>query len=172
MSTLSAFNFKQWIDEHRHLLKPPVGNQQIWEDADMMVTIIGGPNERTDYHDDPMEEFFYQIEGDMVLRIMEDGKPKDVPIKEGEILLLPPHVRHSPQRPAATIGLVIEPKRPQGDLDAFEWYCLECNALIYREEFQLGSIVRDIPPVFQKFYATSVADRTCKECGAVHPGKG
>ena len=87
---LSAFNFMKWIDEHEHLLKPPVGNQQIWEDADMMVTVVGGPNKRTDYHDDPVEEFFYQLQGDMVLKLLDTtGDFYDVPIREGDIFLLP-----------------------------------------------------------------------------------
>lgn len=98
---LSAFSFSKWIDEHAHLLKPPVGNQQIWEDADLMVTVVGGPNKRTDYHDDPVEEFFYQLKGDMLLKLHDTstGEFYDVPIREGDIFLLPPHMRHSPQRP-------------------------------------------------------------------------
>ena len=69
MSRLAAFNFQKWIDEHKHLLKPPVGNQLVFKDADLMVTDVGGPNKRTDYHDDPVEEFFYQLKGDMVLKL-------------------------------------------------------------------------------------------------------
>ena len=112
---LRACNFQGWIDEHRDLLKPPVGNRQIWEDADLMVTVVGGPNQRTDFHDDPVEEFFYQLEGDMVLKVIDGGAHYDVAIREGEIFLLPPHVRHSPQRPQpGSIGLVVEPKRPAG----------------------------------------------------------
>ncbi len=99
MTRLAAFNFQAWIDEHRHLLKPPVGNKQIWEDADMMAFVVGGPNRRTDYHDDPVEEFFYQLEGDMVLKVFDQGEFYDVVIREGEVFLLPAHVRHSPQRP-------------------------------------------------------------------------
>ena len=99
MTKLSAFNFQDWIDTHRHLLKPPVGNKQIWEDADMMAFVVGGPNQRTDYHDDPVEEFFYQLEGDMVLKIHDDGDFYDVVIREGDVFFLPKHVRHSPQRP-------------------------------------------------------------------------
>jgi len=72
MSELRAFNFKQWIDEHRDLLKPPVGNVVVWKDTDFIVMVIGGPNARTDYHDDPYEEFFYQLEGNMTLRIMDN----------------------------------------------------------------------------------------------------
>ncbi|GAA4886599.1 3-hydroxyanthranilate 3,4-dioxygenase [Ferrimonas pelagia] len=171
MSKLAAFNFKAWIDEHRHLLKPPVGNQQIWTDTDMMVTVVGGPNQRTDFHDDPVEEFFYQLEGDMVLKVIEAGEIRDVPIREGEIFFLPKHVRHSPQRPMpGSIGLVIEPKRQLGELDGFEWYCFECGARVHRVEVQLKSIVDDLPPLYQAFYADEQA-RTCPGCGALHPGK-
>ena len=171
MGRLKAFNFKAWIDEHRHLLKPPVGNQQIWEDADLMVTVVGGPNKRTDYHDDPVEEFFYQLEGDMVLKIFDGEEFYDVPIREGEIFLLPPHVRHSPQRPQpGSVGLVIEPKRQEGELDAIEWYCFECGACVHRAEKQLESIVRDLPPIYEAFYASEEA-RTCPRCNAIHPGK-
>jgi 3-hydroxyanthranilate 3,4-dioxygenase len=169
MSYTSPLNFKQWIEDNRHLLKPPVGNQQIWADTDFMVTVVGGPNERLDYHDDPTEEFFYQIEGDMVLRIMDAGGPSDMPIREGEIFLLPPHVRHSPQRPANTVGLVIERQRPAGEVDGFEWFCQECNALVHREEVLLTSIVDDLPPLFARFQADEEA-RHCDECGALHPG--
>ncbi len=101
MTRLSAFNFQRWIDDHKHLLKPPVGNQMVFKDAGLMVTVVGGPNKRTDYHDDPVEEFFYQLKGDMVLKIhdTQTGDFYDVPIREGDIFLLPAHLRHSPQRP-------------------------------------------------------------------------
>jgi len=171
MSKLAAFNFQRWIEEHKHLLKPPVGNVQIWEDTDMMVTVVGGPNQRTDFHDDPVEEFFYQLKGDMVLKIIEGGECRDLFIREGDIFFLPPHVRHSPQRPmAGSIGLVIEPKRPAGEKDAFEWYCFGCGALVHRSEVVLQSIVRDLPPVYQAFYQDTQA-RTCPDCGELHPGK-
>lgn len=171
MAALSAFNFQKWIDEHRHLLKPPVGNTQIWQNTDLIVTVVGGPNRRTDYHDDPLEEFFYQLKGNMVLRIMEDGRPRDMAINEGDIFLLPPHIRHSPQRPEpGSIGLVIERTRPEGMRDGFEWYCPVCHALVYRVEVQLRSIVDDLPPLFDRFY-DSVALRTCKSCDHVHSGK-
>ena len=172
MTRLSSFNLDAWIDEHRDLLKPPVGNVQIWEDADFIITIVGGPNFRTDYHDDPREEFFYQFRGDANLMIMdpEDG-PYDLPLKEGAIFLLPPHVRHSPQREPDSLGFVIEQRRLEGEKDGFEWFCLECRALVHRAEVQLVSIVRDLPPLFEAFYASEEA-RTCPNCGALHPGKG
>ena len=170
MTGLAAFNLKHWIDDHAELLKPPVGNAQIWQGTDFMVTVVGGPNVRTDYHDDPLEEFFYQLKGDMVLRIIEDGKPRDVPIREGDVLLLPPHVRHSPQRPADTIGLVIEYTRPKGSPDAFEWYCEKCDTLVHRREVQLQSLVDDLPPVFEEYYGDESL-RSCRACGHVNPGR-
>jgi len=171
LGRLRAFNFQRWIDDNRHLLKPPVGNQMIWQDSALMVTVVGGPNERCDFHDDPVEEFFYQLKGDMVLKVVDNGQHYDIPIREGEIFLLPAHVRHSPQRPQeGSIGLVVEPARPPGALDAFEWYCFECRGMVKRVEISLRSIVDDLPPVYQAFYADEAA-RTCPHCGAIHPGK-
>ncbi|HTN27564.1 MAG TPA: 3-hydroxyanthranilate 3,4-dioxygenase [Burkholderiales bacterium] len=167
--TLAAFNFSDWIDRHAHLLKPPVGNQLVFEKAgDLIVQVIGGPNARTDYHDDPYEEFFYQLRGNIVLRVLEEGRARDVPIREGDILLLPAHLRHSPQRPAGSIGLVVEKMRPAGMLDGFEWYCPRCAALVHRVEVNVKNIVTDLPPLFETFYSGS---RECPKCGQIHPGK-
>jgi 3-hydroxyanthranilate 3,4-dioxygenase len=169
---MHAINLQRWIEEHRDLLKPPVGNAQIWRDADFIVTVVGGPNQRTDYHDDPYEEFFYQLKGNMRLSVIENGRPTDVPIDEGGIFLLPPHVRHSPQRPEpGSVGLVIERTRPAGAIDGFEWYCPSCHGLVHRVEVQLRSIVDDLPPLFARFYASPDL-RKCKSCGTLHPGKG
>ena len=171
MSELNAFNLHAWIDAHRDLLKPPVGNAVVWKDTDFIVMVVGGPNRRTDFHDDPYEEFFYQLEGNMVLRIMEDGQPRDLPINEGDILLLPPHVRHSPQRPEpGSVGLVVERRRPEDQLDGFEWFCGTCDALLHRVELHVGNIVEDLPPLFEVFYNT-VELRTCAACDTVHPGR-
>lgn len=165
------FDFKGWIEEHRDLLKPPVGNAQIWRDSDFIVTVVGGPNQRSDYHVDPLEEFFYQIEGDMELRLWVDGKPEDMPIREGEIFLLPPFVPHSPQRLVpGSIGLVIERQRPEGQIDAFQWYCDNCGAVVHRVEVQLRSIVTDLPPLFDAFYSDE-GRRTCSQCGTLHAGR-
>ena len=170
---LSAFNFSHWIDEHAHLLKPPVGNQQVFMQAeDLIVQVVGGPNARTDYHDDPYEEFFFQLRGNMVLKGIEQGRPRDIPIREGEILLIPAHFRHSPQRPEpGSVGLVVEKVRPLDVDDAFEWYCPKCFACIHRVEVNVQNIVKDLPPLFDAFYASRDM-RRCGECGTVHPGKG
>ena len=173
MSRLIPINFKRWIDEHRHLLKPPVGNQQIWADREFMVTVVGGPNARTDYHINQGEEFFHQIEGDIVLKCVESEANSggeledvfvDVPIAEGEIFLLPPNVPHSPQRPAGTIGLVLERQRRPGELDGFRWYCPGCRAKMYEEFVHVRDLVTQLPPIFQNFY-DQPRHSTCKRCG-------
>ncbi|MCA9666476.1 MAG: 3-hydroxyanthranilate 3,4-dioxygenase [Myxococcales bacterium] len=168
MGKLSAFSFKAWIDEHRHLLKPPVGNKVVFEDTEFIIMVVGGPNVRKDYHIDPAEEFFYQLEGDMVLKVVEDGEFRDVTIKEGEILLLPPWIPHSPQRFENTVGLVVERKRHDDELDGLRWYCDSCHETLYEETFHLEDITKDLPPVFDRFFG-SEAHRTCKACGEVMP---
>ena len=166
------FNFQAWIDENKHLLKPPVANKHLFDNkSEMIVMIIGGPNQRVDFHDDPVEEFFYQLKGDMVLKIAEDGKIYDIPIKEGEVFMLPAHVRHSPQRPVeGSIGLVVEGNRVAGVEDGFEWFCFECGALVHRVQLEIKDIVKDLPPLFNAFYE-SEESRTCPNCNALHPGK-
>lgn len=163
---LTTINFKQWIDEHRHLLKPPVGNAQVWKDREFMITVVGGPNQRKDYHVDPGEEFFYQLEGDMTLKIVEDGRHRDLPIREGDIFLLPPFVPHSPQRGPNTIGLVIERVRGSHEPDKFVWYCDECREQIHEVTVHVTDITTQLKPVFDAFWADMDA-RTCPHCGAV-----
>ena len=166
MPLTPPLNFRKWIEENRHLLKPPVGNKMVYKDGDFMIMVVGGPNSRKDYHVDPVEEFFYQLEGDMLLKIMNDGKRMDLPIKEGEIFLLPKNVPHSPQRFENTVGLVVEYQREEGDLDAFQWYCDECDNLNHEVRLDLEDIVLQVPPLFEK-YRNSVESRTCDSCGAI-----
>ena len=169
---LTPIHFPKWLEDNAHLLKPPVGNAHVWPDADFIVNVVGGPNFRTDYHDDPYEEFFYQLKGNAWLNVIEDGKFGRVELNEGAMLVLPPHVRHSPQRPEPESRcLLVELKRPPGVLDGFEWYCLKCTHRLHRIEVQVADLVKDLPPLFERFYA-SAGLRTCSQCGTVHPGKG
>ncbi len=162
----SPFNLQQWIDEHRHLLKPPVGNQQIFKgNDDYIVMIVGGPNSRKDYHYNEGEELFYQLEGDIIVRIQEDGSPRDISIKAGDMFLLPAKVPHSPQRPAGSVGLVIERYRKPEEKDGFQWYCENCNNLLYEEYFDLKDIVTQFPGIMKNFY-DSEERKCCKKCGA------
>ena len=106
------FNFQKWIEEHQEFLKPPISNKCVYTEAeDLIIMVVGGPNQRKDYHYNETEEFYYQIKGDIVVKIQENGEAQNVPIKEGEIFLLPPKIPHSPIRSEGSIGLVIELKR-------------------------------------------------------------
>jgi 3-hydroxyanthranilate 3,4-dioxygenase len=164
MEPLKAFNFMQWIEAHRDRLRPPVCNQVVFEDSEFIVMVVGGPNTRTDYHWDPGEEFFYQVEGDMLLKTVQDGAIVDLPIREGEMLLLPAGVPHSPQRFADTVGMVIERKRRPEEKDGFMWFCDHCGHKLYEEFLHVSDIVSQLPPVFDRFYSDPDNLR-CDACG-------
>lgn len=167
MAIAAPFNLKKWIDENRHLLKPPVGNQQIYKgNDDYIVMVVGGPNSRKDYHFQSGEELFYQLEGDVSVLTQQDGKPVNIPILEGDMFLLPPHIPHMPKRGPGTIGLVIERYRSGDEMDACMWFCENCNNKLYEEYFPLKDIVTQLPQIMAKFYADE-DQRTCKNCGAV-----
>jgi len=166
MTAAAPYNLKAWIDENRHLLKPPVGNKMVWKDRQFLVMVVGGPNRRKDYHIEDGEEFFYQVEGDITVRLMEDGGPRDVQIREGEMFLLPAGVPHSPQRPAGTVGLVIERVRKTGELDHLRWYCDDCGEVLHDEAFQLEDLATQLKPLIENFYADESL-RTCGKCSAV-----
>ena len=166
MTIIPPVNFKKWIEKNRHLLKPPVGNKIIYEDGDFMIMVVGGPNSRKDYHVDPVEEFFYQIEGDMILKVIQNGMRADIKICEGDIFLLPKNIPHSPQRFQNTVGLVVEYKRENGALDSFQWYCDTCNHLLHEVTLDLEDIVLQLPPLFEKYWK-NINARTCRSCGSV-----
>lgn len=161
------FNLQQWIDENRHLLKPPVGNATIYKNTgDFIVMVVGGPNSRKDFHYNKSEELFYQLEGDIIVKIQEDGKIVDIPIKQGDMFLLPGNTPHSPQRGANTIGLVIEKVREGNEKDGFFWFCENCGEKLYEEYINVSDIVKNLPPVMERFYS-DIDKRTCKNCGTV-----
>jgi len=165
---LAPFNLQKWIDENRDLLKPPVSNKNLYVEAgDFIVMIVGGPNARKDYHFNESEELFYQIEGEITVRIQEDGKAKDIIIKEGDIFLLSGNTPHSPIRGENTIGLVIEKVRKGTDLvDGLMWFCDKCNNKLHEYRFPLVNIEHDFISRFREFYG-SEEKRTCSDCGHV-----
>lgn len=168
MSVQKPFNFKKWIEENRAFLKPPVGNQQVFKgNEDFIVMVVGGPNSRKDFHYNEGEEFFYQLEGDIILRLVrEDGSIENVDVKEGDIFLLPAKVPHSPQRGPNTVGLVIERYRKPGEKDGFLWYCEKCGNLLHEEYFPMTDIVVQLPKVMERYYGSTEL-RTCKTCGTI-----
>jgi 3-hydroxyanthranilate 3,4-dioxygenase len=165
---LAPFNLQKWIDENRHLLKPPVGNKCLYKEAgDFIVMIVGGPNARKDYHYNESEEIFYQIEGDITVRIQFEGAAKDIHIKEGEMFLLPGNTPHSPMRGENTVGLVIEKVRKGTDLiDGLMWFCDNCNNLLHETKFPLENVEIDFLSRFKHYYSSEDL-RTCKKCAHV-----
>ncbi|GAC1672568.1 MAG: 3-hydroxyanthranilate 3,4-dioxygenase [Steroidobacteraceae bacterium] len=172
MRATPPFNLQHWIEQNRAQLVPPVGNKLLFQDGAFIVMAVGGPNSRKDFHHDPSEELFFQLEGDMVLKTVQDGRLTDVPIRQGEIFLLPAQVPHSPQRPAGSVGIVVERRRNPDELDGFSWYCEQCGERLHLERVAVRNIETQLPEIFSRFYA-SVANRTCGACGTVMqvPGK-
>ena len=167
MEIRRPFNLKKWIDENRYLLKPPVGNQQVYKgNDDFIVMVVGGPNARKDFHYNEGEELFYQLEGTINLRIINDGKVENIPLSEGDMFLLPPRTPHLPQRPANTIGLVIERYRKPHEKDGFLWFCENCNNMLYEEYVEVNDIVKQLPEVMNRFYSSKELC-TCSKCGNV-----
>ncbi len=161
---LPKINFQEWIDENRHLLKPPVGNKCVWKNGEYIVMVVGGPNARKDYHYNETPELFYQVEGDITLKVIDEGEQKDIHIKEGEMYLLPSKVPHSPQRGPNTVGLVVEMPRTDEMEDALMWFCENCNHQLYYETFSLDNIETDLPKIFDKYYPDDSLT-TCEKCG-------
>jgi 3-hydroxyanthranilate 3,4-dioxygenase len=166
MRPTSPLNLKAWIDAHRHALVPPVANRLMFPVGDFIIMVVGGPNARRDYHVDPGAEFFHQLEGTLTLKTVQDGAPVDYSIGPGDVFLLPPGIPHSPQRPAGSVGLVVERRRTPGELDGFQWYCPACHGLLYEEYFALENIETQFPAVFERFYADP-AKRRCGGCGTL-----
>ncbi|MFN0133084.1 MAG: 3-hydroxyanthranilate 3,4-dioxygenase [Phycisphaerales bacterium] len=172
---MPKLNLAAWIRANRKHLKPPVANRQLMtESKDAIVFVSGGPNTRNDFHVNPTEELFYQLKGTIAVRVrpLDGSKPHEVVIKEGELFLLPRWVPHRPQRPAGTVGLIIEfPRgldaqgRPQKD--GLRWYCPKCDALVHEARWVLNKIDEDLKVIMYDFWDGPVDRRTCKACGTV-----
>lgn len=162
------FNLQKWIDENRELLKPPVGNKNLYPDgSDFIVMVVAGPNARKDYHYNETEELFYQLEGNITVRIQENGKPVDIRLGPGDMYLLPARTPHSPIRSEGSIGLVIESVREGQNLkDGLLWFCENCNHKLHETYFPLTNIEKDFLPRFEEFYGSEKL-RTCEKCGHI-----
>lgn len=162
------FNLQKWIDENRDLLKPPVGNKNIYtESEDFIVMVVGGPNARKDYHYNESDEFFFQLEGSIAIAVQTNNGKEVMELNAGDVYLLPARTPHSPMRTEGSVGLVVEVKRAGSDSkDGLLWYCENCNEKLYEVYFKLNDIEADFLPHFKHFYQ-SESLRTCKKCGHV-----
>lgn len=164
---LRPFNFEKWVADNRHLLIPPVGNKQIFQDSTFIVMAVGGPNQRTDFHVNQTDEFFYQWQGNIVLKIInEQGKMEDISIEQGDVFMLKANIPHSPQRPARSVGLVVEKTRSPGELDGLQWYCEKCYTKLYEEFFELTNIETQFGAAFERYYQSEHV--RCPQCGHVN----
>jgi 3-hydroxyanthranilate 3,4-dioxygenase len=169
MSRLQApFNQRDWIERHLPRSLGAIGNKEVFRGSDFIYQIIKGPNARNDFHLDPFDEIFYQIQGDIFVHVIEGGREKRIAVKEGEVFLLPKGVYHSPRRPAGTIGLVLERPRKPEELDAIAWFCPKCAEKLHEVEFWCDDIEKGLKSVIEAFNA-DLSLRTCKKCGTVLP---
>lgn len=170
MAIPAPFNLNAWIDENRALLKPPVGNKNLYQESgDYIVMIVAGPNARKDYHYNETEELFYQLEGQIEVHIQEDGQKKTMKLGPGDMYLHPACVPHSPVRHENSLGLVIERKRKHLNMrDGLMWFCDNCNHKLHEVFFPLNNIEKDFLKHFKDFYGDR-NKRTCSNCGTVMP---
>ena len=170
MAINKPFNLNKWVEQNRNLLKPPVGNKNIYKDSeDYIVMVVGGPNARKDYHYNETEELFYQLEGNIEVYVQENGKKVKMELGPGDMYLHPAKVPHSPVRHEGSIGLVVERKRVGGEgKDGLLWYCDNCNHKLYEVYFPLTDIETDFLKHFEHFYGSKEL-RTCDNCGTVMP---
>ena len=163
-SVAPPINIMKWVEANRDKLRPPVGNKYLYDGNDFFVMVIGGPNARNDFHQTNSEEYFFQLKGDIIVRILEGGEIKDIPVREGETFFIPGNVPHSPTRPPNTIGVVVERRRPPGETEHQQFYCEKCGQLVYDKEFDCKDIVEHFAQSMEDFWADPALN-TCKNCG-------
>ncbi|KAL4641188.1 3-hydroxyanthranilate 3,4-dioxygenase [Arapaima gigas] len=143
-------NVDKWLAENEKAFLPPVCNKLMFFHQ-LNVMFVGGPNTRKDYHIEEGEELFYQLRGDMVLKVVENGKHKDVHIREGEMFLLPARIPHSPQRQANTVGLVVERRRLASELDCLRYYVDNSTDILFEKWFYCEDLGTQLVPIIQEF---------------------
>ncbi len=163
-----AFNLESWVDEHLPRSLGAIGNKEVFKGSDFILQVIKGPNARNDFHIDPWDEIFYQLHGHIFLHVVEDGKERRVRIGEGEMFILPKHTYHSPRRPPASVGMVIERPRQPDELDGIAWFCPSCGDKLHQADFWCDDIEKGLREVIGAFNADA-ALRTCRKCGTVLP---
>ncbi|MCJ1479006.1 3-hydroxyanthranilic acid dioxygenase [Lambiella insularis] len=183
----NPLNLPKWcftLEENSHLLKPPINNYCVYDKdvtvmvitlglpstLDLLLTlskIVGGPNARTDYHINTTAEWFYQYRGSMLLKVVDaehTPQHRDIPIREGEMFLLPPNTPHNPIRFADTVGIVLEQPRPANSVDTLRWYCQSCGEVVHEASFHLTDLGTQIKEAVNAFKADE-AKRKCENCG-------
>uniref|UniRef100_UPI00398F36A2 3-hydroxyanthranilate 3,4-dioxygenase n=1 Tax=Pristiophorus japonicus TaxID=55135 RepID=UPI00398F36A2 len=163
------YNVNSWIEDNKKFFNPPVCNK-LMHSGQLKIMFVGGPNSRKDYHLEEGEELFYQIKGDMCLKIIEKGKHKDVHIREGEMFLLPARIPHSPQRQANTVGLVFERTRLKTELDGLRYYVGDSTDVLFEKWFYCEDLGTQLGPIIKEFFSSEEyktgkpnPDKLCKQ---------
>ncbi|KAM4599386.1 3-hydroxyanthranilate 3,4-dioxygenase [Fundulus diaphanus] len=147
---------EKWIAENQNAFLPPVCNK-LMHFSQVLIMFVGGPNTRQDYHIEEGEELFFQLKGDMCLKVIENGKHKDVHIKEGEMFLLPARIPHSPQRQANTVGLVVERRRLLTETDCLRYYVDNTTDILFERWFYCEDLGTQLVPIIKEFMASKQA---------------
>ena len=158
---LTGFNLRQWIDENR-------GNwgqrRVILEDSDFIAFMTRGPNRRKDYHINPGDEIFYQLEGELNLHYIDaEGKRQLALLKPGEIFLLSRNILHSPRRDDGSWTFVVERKRAPSELDRFIWPWEECGNKLYEATVHFDDPSKPVADATRALQADPGL-ATCKRC--------
>ncbi|XP_054154128.1 3-hydroxyanthranilate 3,4-dioxygenase-like [Oppia nitens] len=151
--SLNIINMNDWIVGNKQYFLPPICNKLLYTNQ-LKVFFVGGPNQRKDYHIEEGEELFYQIKGDMCLKVIHNKKPKDIIIREGQVFLLGPRIPHSPQRFPNTIGLVIERERLKEEWDALRYFVDNSTDILYERWFYCQDLGSQLAPIIQEFQAS------------------
>jgi len=161
---LKGFNLKQWIDENRN----DWGQRRvIWQDSDFIAFVTRGPNRRKDYHINPGDEIFYQLEGELNLHYLgTDRKPEMAVLKAGDLFLLPNNVPHSPRRREGSWTFVVERIRKAEEWDRFIWICENCGNKLYETTVRFDDPSNAVANATQAMKADSKL-ATCNDCGEV-----
>ncbi|GIJ97960.1 3-hydroxyanthranilate 3,4-dioxygenase 2 [Aspergillus viridinutans] len=150
MTILNPLSWATWLAENEDKLRPPVNNCCLHQGNDFILMAVGGPNERNDYH--------------------ENDTFRDIPIKEGDMFLLPGNTPHNPVRYKDTIGLVMERQRPAESLDRLRWYCTKGNhsspTIIREEVFHCSDLGTQLKPIIERWQQDEES-RRCGECGCI-----
>jgi 3-hydroxyanthranilate 3,4-dioxygenase len=160
---LQSFNLQKWIDDNRG----DWGQRRvIWQDSDFIAFVTRGPNRRKDYHINPGDEIFYQLEGELNLHYLKGDKQELAVLKAGDIFLLPRNVPHSPRRADGSWTYVVERTRGQSELDRFIWPCEQCGNQLYETTVRFDDPSDAVKKATDSLRADP-ALATCNQCRAV-----
>ena len=160
---------RAWISANVAAFQPPVGNKVVFAESEFIFMVVRGPNARNDFHINPGDEIFYQIDGTIAVDIRLDGGAIERrQVGPGDVLLVPARTPHSPHRPEGSWGVVIERQRSSYERDRLVWYCPACGSVLHEITFVLADIEIELARAIAGVN-DDIARRTCRDCGTTLP---